>query len=89
MDQEAVKQKLENEQAQIENFLSHPVAVKILADNAEQQEMLLKMFIDNPIVDLRGLIDHFEQRGHLRGLRRAKALVEGSLEEIKDQLKEL
>lgn len=89
MDQQAEQLQLESEKEAIQRYLDHPISQKIEKDNLDGQTALLTTLIDLPIVDLESLIKHFEARGHLRGLRRARALVADSLEEIEDKLKDI
>ncbi len=89
MDKDAELNQLESEKAQIEGFLDHPISQKILSNNEEAQQAFLSLLIDIPVVDVASLISHFEARGHLRGLRQAKVLIDEGLDEIKDKIKEL
>lgn len=89
MDQDAERQKLEDSKLWIQQYLEHPLSVAIFQDNAEEQEKAVELLCNVPIHNLETLIGHFEARGHLRGLRRAKGQVMDKLEEVKDKLKEL
>lgn len=89
MDITAERQRLENERNAIEQYLDHPISRKIFSDNKDQQERLVDTICNVPIVDLESFFKHFEAVGHLRGLRRAKALIMDDVEEIEAALKAL
>jgi len=89
MDITAEKQRLENEKRAIQAYLDHPISRKIFEDNEEQQQMLVGVLTDIPIHDLESFFKHFEAVGHLRGLRRSKALIQDDVEDIETQLKDL
>jgi hypothetical protein len=89
MDITAERQRLENEQRTIEQYLDHPISRKIFGDNKDQQEALVNTITNVSITDLESFFKHFEAVGHLRGLRRSKALIQDDIEEIEAQLKEL
>jgi hypothetical protein len=89
MDITAERQRLENEQRAIEQYLDHPISRKIFGDNRDQQESLINTITNVPITDLESFFKHFEAVGHLRGLRRSKALIQDDIEEIEAQLREL
>ena len=86
MDKQA---ELDNEMRAIEAYLDHPISRKIKTDNLEQQEALVEVICNIPIHDIESFFKHFEAVGHLRGLRRANAIVQDDLDEIKEKLKEL
>lgn len=79
----------ENEQKELESFLSHPVAQKAFADSKQQQDTLVDIICDVPVHDIESFFKHFEAVGHLRGLRRMEALLRDDLEDIKEELKTL
>lgn len=89
MDRDTEKQQLEDEKAQIQGYLDQPLTKHWLNDNKEQQETVLKIITDHPIYDIEGVLKLLEARGHLRGLRRAEAMLVGGLEEIETKIKEL
>jgi hypothetical protein len=89
MDITAERQRLENEQRAIAAYLDHPISRKIFEDNEEQQQSLVTILTDIPIHDIESFFKHFEAVGHLRGLRRSKALIQDDVEDIERQLKEL
>jgi hypothetical protein len=89
MDLAAEKAQKEMERDAIRAYLSHPITVKILEDNELQTQGVVAIICDNPVFDLATFFAHFEAVGHLRGLRRAKALIMDDLDEIEEQLKEL
>lgn len=89
MDITAEKQRLENELRAIEQYLNHPISRKIFTDNEEQQQALINGILEVPVTDIESFFKRFEAIGHLRGLRRSKALVQDDIEEIESQLKEL
>jgi hypothetical protein len=89
MDQAGDKGKLENERAMIESYLSHPITRKIISDNKEEQEKLVNLICAQAITDVETFFAHHEAVGHLRGLRRAEAIIRFDLEEIKEKLEEL
>jgi hypothetical protein len=89
MDKQAELNQLEGERIQIEEYLNHPITRKIVADNAEQQKALVDIICDGLIVDIESFFKHFQSVGHLRGLRRAQAIITDTLEEVTDKIKEL
>lgn len=89
MDRDTDKKQLQDELDQLRGYLEHPISVELLKDNKEQQEIVLKIITDRPIHDIEGVLALLEARGHLRGLRRAEAMLVGGLEEIETRIKEL
>jgi hypothetical protein len=91
MDKEAESRKLqlENEKQEIENYLNHPVSKRIFADNASEQEGLIKLVLDLPVINIETFLAREQALGHLRGLRRGESLVRDSLEDIKEELKSI
>lgn len=89
METEAKKQELENQQAALETYLSHPVTREVLRDNDEQSEALITQILEIPVTDLESFLKREQAFGHLRGLRRTKARVMENLEDVKEKLKEL
>jgi hypothetical protein len=89
MDTATERQRLENEKRAIQQWLDHPITRKIITDNKEQQEALMPILVDHPIVDIESFFKHFEAVGHLRGLRRQSAIIKDDVEEIEEQLKAL
>lgn len=89
MDITAERQRLENELRAIEQYLDHPITREILADNKTEQEKAIRLLTNEPIESIEAFFNHFEAVGHLRGLRRAKSIVDDSIEDIKVQLKDL
>jgi hypothetical protein len=89
MDITAERQRLENEKRGIEQYLNHTISRKIFGDNEEQQKSLLDTILNVPVVDFESFVKHFEAIGHLRGLRRSKALVQDDIEEIQVALEAL
>lgn len=88
MDTAPTKETLENELRAIEIYLDHPISRRILADNSEEQEKCINIICNVPTT-MDTLPSHFEAVGHLRGLRRSKSILDESVEEIKQQLKEI
>ena len=89
MDKETQRTQLEAEKNELRGYLEHPFTKQIFADSAESQEALIELLCQQPIINIETFFAHFEAIGHLRGLRRAKALITGNLEDIEQQLKEL
>jgi hypothetical protein len=89
MDITAERQRLENEQRAIEQYLSHPITREILADNQNEQEKAIRLLTNQPIDSIEAFFNHFEAVGHLRGLRRSRSIIDDSIEDIKDQLENL
>lgn len=88
MDTDAAQAQYENEMRAIEQYLEHPLSKAILKDSEEQQEAIISLLCNNPITNVETFFAHFEAIGHLRGLRRAKVLIEEAVENVKTQLKE-
>lgn len=89
MDRDSDKKQLEDERDLLRGYLENPISVQLLKDNKEQQDSVLNIIVNHPIDDLRGVLALLEARGHLRGLRRAEAMLVGGLEEIEQKIKEL
>jgi len=87
MDKEAErKQQLTSEEVEVQTYLEHPITKKIFADNAEQQESLIDLILNRPVVNIETFLAREQALGHLRGLRRGKAIVLDDLDEIKQEL---
>ena len=86
MDNEA---ELKNQEAAIVQYLEHPITKKILADNAEEQDSLVDLILNRPVINIETFLAREQALGHLRGLRRAKAIVQDDLEEVKESIKNL
>ena len=52
MDITAEKQRLENEQRAIEQYLDHPISRKIFGDNEEGQKSLIEAILNLPVHDI-------------------------------------
>ena len=89
MDKTGAREKLENELAMIDQYLSHPISREIFDDNKEKQEEIVELLTKTSIIDLSTLFRHVEAVGVLRGLRQSKAIVEGDVQVIKTKLEEL
>lgn len=89
MDVEAQKSQLVNQQAELEQYLQHPVTIEVLRDCDEQQERLLKSILNDPITNLEAFFNREQALGHLRGIRQFRALLTESLEDVKEQIKGL
>jgi hypothetical protein len=89
MDQTADKTALENEMRAIEQYLSHPISRQIFSDSQDEQEKAIKLILDIPVINVETFLAREQALGHLRGLRRARAIVDDDLEDIKQKLKEL
>jgi len=86
MDTAAERQRLESELKDIQRWLEHPVARKIFDDNKNGQESLIDTICNLPIDSIEAFFNHFQAIGHLRGLRRARALVDSDIADIQEQL---
>lgn len=89
MDIDAEKTKLEAERDFVAAWNDHAITKALLQDNEEQQQVLINLICQEDVVDLATLCALITAKGHLRGLRRFKALAEDKLEEINQQIKEL
>lgn len=78
--------KLQSAQYEIEKYLANPFTQRILEDSKKEQEQAVKLICDQPITDLESFFNLFQTIGHLRGLRRAEALLQNDLDEIKTEL---
>lgn len=87
MDKKA--EQLTQEQAEVQTYLDHPITKKIFADNAEQQESLIDLILNRPVVNIETFLAREQALGHLRGLRRAKSIVLDDLEEIKQEIESI
>ena len=85
---EAQQLQLEGKKVEIEQYLNHPVTQHVKRDLEEQEVSLMHTLLEVPITDLESLVRFFEARGHLRGLKRSRAIVGDALEEVNEQLKE-
>lgn len=70
-------------------YLDHPISRKWLADNANEQEKAVRLICNEPIDSIEAFFNHWQAVGHLRGLRRARSIIDDDLEEIKQQLEDL
>lgn len=86
--QEAQQLQHEKEKVQLEEYLNHPVTQQVKRELEEQQESLMTILLDVPITDVESLVNHFEARGHLRGLKRSRAITAVALEEVNEKLKD-
>ena len=89
MDVTGEKNKLENEKREIEAYLKHPISRKIFEDNKEQQEEAVNYILERPVTSLEDFLKREQALGHLRGLRRATAIIQTDLDEIKQKIEEL
>ena len=89
MDITAERQRLENERKAIQQYLEHPITRDIIADNTVEQEKAIRLLTHQPIDSIEAFFNHFEAVGHLRGLRRARSIIDDSIEDIEEQLKNL
>lgn len=89
MDKEAEKRRLENERLHIQQYLDHPITKNIFADSASEQENVIELILERPVTNIETFLAREQALGHLRGLRRAKAIVQDSLEEIDEQIQAL
>lgn len=86
---EAEQLQLEGEKLQLQQYLQHPISQRIKRDHEEQETGLLSVILEIPVHDVESLVKHFEAIGHLRGLRRSRAISTDALEEIEEKLKEI
>lgn len=89
MDKDAERQQIENELAVLESYLTHPVSREILQESREREDAIVNAVCQNDIVDIASFFAHFRSIGELAGLRRARVLMEGQVEELKAKLKEI
>ncbi len=91
MDKEAESRKveLEAEVVTIENYLNHPITKRIFADSVTEQDTLVKLILERPVTNFETFLAREQALGHLRGLRRARALVQDELEDIREELKKV
>jgi len=89
MDITAERQRLENERKAIQQYLEHPITRDIIADNTVEQEKAIRLLTHQPIDSIEAFFNHFEAVGHLRGLRRSRSIIDDSIEDIEEQLKNL
>lgn len=88
MDSDAERKKLEDEKAYILGWRNHPISLQVFEDSKNEQHALIELITNNPINSFEAFFAHFEAVGHLRGLRRAEAIVKDKLEEVQEQLKD-
>lgn len=72
----------------VENYVRHPITQAVYRDSKEEQEKVIQLLCDCPVKDLQTFFAHFEAIGHLRGLRRAQAIITDQLEETQEALKQ-
>lgn len=89
MDADAEKQKLEDAKAFVQGWLEHPITAEMLHDNEMEQNAAINLICNGEISSIGAFFSHFEAVGHLRGLRRGKALALDKLDDIEQQIKEL
>lgn len=88
MDKDAEKQELLDLQGFTQAWLDHPITKSLVEDNEQQQKALLAIFCNEGLVDQNTPFVLIEIRGHLRGLRRFRVLVDEQLEDVKEKLKD-
>ncbi len=89
MDVDAEKQKIQDEERFIQAWLEHPITKGLVQDNEEQQQSLITLITQNAVTGDESLYALIEAKGHLRGLRRFRGLVDDQLESVKRQLEEV
>lgn len=70
-----------------EDYLRHPITQAVFRDSEAEQESLVLLICERPITNLETFFAHFEAVGHLRGLRRQRAIIAEKLEEVQEELK--
>lgn len=88
MDNAGETKKAEDALKFVEAYLAHPITKAVFDDSTNEQEKIIQLLTNVPINNIESFFAHFEAIGHLRGLRRGKAIILDKLEEVKDQLKE-
>lgn len=89
MDKAVELGKLQEQEILLKQWFNHPVTHKILSDAASQQESLTRLILEHPVINIETFLSREQALGHLRGLRRARAIVQGELDEVEQQIKEL
>lgn len=89
MDKDAEIKQLTDSRDWIRGWLDHPITKEVFQDLAEQQESGLSLLCGRTPNSIETFLGHFEAIGELRGIRRVKALVDGKLVEIEEQIKDL
>lgn len=89
MDKAVELGKLQEQEILLKQWFNHPVSQKILSDAASQQESLTRLILEHPVINIETFLSREQALGHLRGLRRARAIVQGELDEVEQQIKEL
>lgn len=80
---------MQNELFEVEKWFQHPVTAQMLRDNEQQQAAALQQILNPSIQDLGGFVKHFMLIGHLRGLKRNRALADDAVLQLKEQIKEI
>lgn len=78
---------LESAKREIEKYLNHPYSRQIKQANEKSQQVFLNLIVESDVVDIQTLVSHFVMIGHLRGLRDSARIVQGTLDEIEEELK--
>lgn len=86
MDKAALLAQLENDKKTVEAWYDHPIAREFRKDLGEQQERLVDLILENPVINVETFLAREQALGHLRGLRRLNALYLDKLEEIQNQI---
>jgi len=89
MDKTGEREKLENERAEIEQYLDHPISREIISDNREKQDEMVRVLCNINVTDIESFFRHFTAVGVLKGLRQHQAIIDGNLQEIKRRIEEL
>ncbi len=89
MDADAVKQQYENEIKEVEQYLNHPITKAIIEDSKQLQNAMLSMILEDPVTGIESFLNREQLLGHLRGLRRAEALMQTKVAEIREKLEEI
>lgn len=89
MDKDAEKNRLNAELLQLEAYVRHPISVEIDRNHQEREQQLLQAILDMPVHSLETAIAHFSAIGCLKGLRESRAIVQQSVETIKQEIEAL
>lgn len=89
MDTDSEKTKLEDRLAFIQSYLEHPISQEALRDNQEEQDGAVNLICNVPVNSVESFFAHFQAVGYLAGLRRGRALMTDTIEEVKNEIKNL
>lgn len=83
------RQQLELQRDYILSWINHPITREVQAESDEEESAHLVNICDKDVFSVETFLAHFTAIGHVREIRRRRALVKEKLDEIVDKIKQL